>query len=178
MQKRSSTTGWLLYLLITVVIILIVLTMYQIDRQWNKLAAVQAAMSEQAKDIRELRTALSSGVVRQSGGAGATASVSPAFQRAEAMTQQADYAQGDWSVDAFGTNLKTLTPLVSTDAYASDVQSYVLEGLITRNPDTLEWEGLIAKSWQVSPDGLTITFQMRDDVTFSDGVALTADDVA
>lgn len=178
MQKRSSATGWLLYLLITVVIVLIVLTMYQIDRQWNKLAAVQAAMSEQAKDIRELRTALSSGVVRQSAGAGATASISPAFQRAQAMTQQADYAQGDWSVEAFGTNLKTLTPLVSTDAYASDVQSYVLEGLITRNPDTLEWEGLIAKSWQVSPDGLTITFQMRDDVTFSDGVALTADDVA
>ncbi len=56
-------------------------------------------------------------------------------------------------------------------------KAYVLESLITRNPDTLEWQGLIAKSWQVSPDGLTITFQMRDDVTFSDGKPLTADDV-
>lgn len=180
MQKRSSATGWFLYLLITVVIILIVLTMYQIDRQWNKLAEVQATMSEQAKDIRELRTALNSGVVHQSASAGteATSGISPAFQRAKAMTQQADYAQGDWSVDAFATNLKTLTPLVSTDAYASEVQGYVLESLITRNPDTLEWEGLIAKSWQISPDGLTITFQMRDDVMFSDGQPLTAEDVA
>lgn len=49
------------------------------------------------------------------------------------------------------------------------MQNYVLESLISRNPDTLEWEGLIAKAWQISPEGLTITFQLRDDVTFSDG---------
>ena len=80
-------------------------------------------------------------------------------------------------MDAFGTNLKTITPLVSTDAYASNVQSYVLESLITRNPDTLEWEGLIAKNWKVSEDGLVISFQLRDDVSFSDGEPLTAEDV-
>ena len=179
MQNRSSATSWVLTLLISFVIVLIVLTMYQIDRQWNKLSEVQAAMAEQAKDIRELRTALASGAVRQQASATTEASpaIATAFKRAQAMTQQPDYAQGDWSVDAFGTSLKTLTPLVSTDAYASEVQSYVQESLITRNPDTLEWEGLIAKGWQVSPDGLTITFQMRDDVTFSDGVPLTADDI-
>ncbi|SEA46623.1 peptide/nickel transport system substrate-binding protein [Thiothrix caldifontis] len=178
MQKRSSTSSWLLSLLIALVIVLLLLTMYQIDRQWLKLAEVQTTLAEQAKDIRELRTALASGTVRQqTGNASDNSGVSPAFQRAQAMTQQSDYAQGDWSVDAFGTNLKTLTPLVSSDAYASEVQNYVLESLVTRNPDTLEWEGLIAKSWQVSPDGLTITFQMRDDVTFSDGVPLTADDI-
>lgn len=178
MQKRSSTSSWLLSLLIALVIVLLLLTMYQIDRQWLKLAEVQTTLAEQAKDIRELRTALASGTVRQqTGNASDNSGVSPAFQRAQAMTQQPDYAQGDWSVDAFGTNLKTLTPLVSSDAYASEVQNYVLESLVTRNPDTLEWEGLIAKSWQVSPDGLMITFQMRDDVTFSDGVPLTADDL-
>jgi len=56
-------------------------------------------------------------------------------------------------VDAFGTNLK-LSRHGLHDAYASSVQSYVLESLITRNPDTLEWEGLIAKSWKVSDNGL------------------------
>ena len=179
MQKRSSATNGLLYVLITLVIVLMLLTMYQIDRQWLKLGEVQATMTEQAKDIRELRAALASGVVRQQNAdVGTESGISPAFQRAHAMTQQPDYAQGDWSVNAFATNLKTLTPLVSGDAYASEVQGYVLESLVTRNPDTLEWQGLIAKSWQVSPDGLTITFQMRDDVTFSDGVPLTADDIA
>lgn len=179
MQKRSSTGGWLLYGLLCLVIVLIVLSMYQIDRQWTKLAEVQTTLSEQARDLRELRTAMSSGAVRQQANAPAETAggVSAAFQRAQAMTQLPDYTAGDWSVNAFATNLKTLTPLVSTDAYASDVQNYVQESLITRNPDTLAWEGLIAKSWQVSDDGLTITFQLRDDVTFADGTPLTAEDI-
>ena len=79
---------------------------------------------------------------------------------------------------AFGTGLKTLTPLVSSDAYASEVQSYVIEPLISRDPDTLEWKGLLAERWTISPDGLTITFKLRRDVTFSDGQPFTAKDVA
>jgi peptide/nickel transport system substrate-binding protein len=54
------------------------------------------------------------------------------------------------------------------------VQGYVLESLLTRDPDTLEWQGLIARDWEISEDGLTITFRMRSDVTFSDGTPLTA----
>lgn len=181
MQKRLTAKDWILYALIAVLIALLLLVMYQIDRQWLRLTEMQTALQAQAKDMRDLRSAVSSGTLARSENA-ATATTTPAvaaaFNRAHAMTQQAGYAQGDWSVNAFGNNLKTLTPLVSTDAYASDVQSYVQESLITRNPDTLEWEGLIAKGWQVSADGLTITFQMRDDVTFSDGKPLTADDVA
>lgn len=181
MQKRLTAKDWILYALIAVLITLLLLVMYQIDRQWLRLTEMQTTLQAQAKDMRDLRSAVGSGTLARSENA-ATATTTPAvaaaFNRSHAMTQQAGYAQGDWSVNAFGNNLKTLTPLVSTDAYASDVQSYVQESLITRNPDTLEWEGLIAKSWQVSADGLTITFQMRDDVTFSDGKPLTADDVA
>ncbi len=35
----------------------------------------------------------------------------------------------------------------------------------------------LAKSWTVSPDGKTYTFNLRDDVTFCDGKKMTADDV-
>lgn len=35
----------------------------------------------------------------------------------------------------------------------------------------------IAKSWEISPDGLTYTFKLRDDVKFHDGKKLTAKDV-
>ena len=189
MQKRLEARDWVLYVLLSMAILLIVLLMYQVDRQWSKLAEMQTLIANQAKDMRDLRTSVTSTLNRAQTTAAAPAtsptqaassaagSVSPAFRRAQAMTQQADYAQGDWNVNVFGTNLKTITPLVSTDAYASDVQNYVLESLLTRDPDTLEWQGLIAKAWQISPDGLTITFQMRDDVTFSDGTPLTADDV-
>lgn len=174
-MKKFATQGWISYLLISIPIVLLLLVMYQIDRQWMRLSEMQVIMHEQAKDMSQLRKAVASGTIRS--WTADSAGVAPAFRRAKAMTELPDYAQGDWNVYAFGNNLKTITPLVSSDAYASDVQRYVLESLIARNPDSLEWEGLIAKSWQVSDDGLTITFQMRDDVTFSDGEPLTADDV-
>lgn len=179
MQKQLTTRDWILYSLLSLLILLLVLTMYQIDRQWLKLTEMQTAMSEQSKNMRELRSAVSSGSLQTVSAANSAAgeSIAPAFQRAYSATRLPDYAQGDWNVESFGTNLKTITPLVSSDAYAANVQSYVLESLITRNPDTLEWEGLIAKNWKVSDDGLEISFQMREDVNFSDGEPLTAEDV-
>jgi len=179
MQKQLTIRDWILYSLLSLLILLLLLVMYQIDRQWMKLTEMETAMSEQSQDMRELRSAIASGGVSTSSVSTSPASgeVAQAFKRAYAATRLSDYAPGDWSVDAFGTNLKTITPLVSTDAYASNVQSYVLESLLTRNPDTLEWEGLTAKSWKVSEDGLVISFQLRDDVSFSDGEPLTAEDV-
>jgi len=179
MKKQITTWDWLLFSLLITLILSILLVMYQIDRQWLKLTAMETTMSELAKDVRELRSTLGSGLVMTDSSAKDTASreVSLAFKRANDAAHLPDYAQGDWSVEAFGTNLKTITPLVSTDAYASNVQSYVLESLINRNPDTLNWEGLIAKSWSLSDDGLIIRFQLHEDVIFSDGISLTADDV-
>ncbi|WFP52202.1 peptide-binding protein [Methylomonas sp. EFPC3] len=177
MEKPFASRDWTLYGLVCLALVLIVLTMYQIDRQWVKLSEMQAALAEQAQAMRELRTLAASGALTGQTQTAQSGGIAPAFQRAYAATKLPDYATGDWSVEAFGTNLKTITPLVSTDAYASNVQSYVQESLITRNPDTLAWEGLIAKSWTVSEDGLTIAFELRDDVAFSDGQPLTADDV-
>jgi peptide/nickel transport system substrate-binding protein len=180
MQKQLTARDWILYSLLSLLILLLLLAMYQIDRQWLKLSEMETAMSEQSKDMRELRVAIASGAVSANSTTNSTAAngnVAPAFKRALAATRLPDYARGDWSVDSFSTNIKTITPLVSSDLYASNVQSNVLESLITRNPDTLEWEGLIAKSWKISDDGLVISFQMREDVSFSDGQPLTAEDV-
>ncbi|MFC6152290.1 ABC transporter substrate-binding protein [Nocardioides yefusunii] len=49
--------------------------------------------------------------------------------------------------------------------------------LLTRNAD-LSFGNDLATSYEVSKDGLTWTVALRDDVTFSDGEALTAADVA
>ena len=178
MQKSLTFRDWLVYSLLCITLLLLILTMYQIDRQWQKLSEMQTALQEQANALRELRSLMGSGILEpRVAGHSEKNHIAPSFQRAHAASQLPDYAQGDWSVEAFGTNIKTITPLVSADAYAANVQSYVLESLITRHPDTLAWEGLIARSWQISEDGLTIRFQLRDDVRFSDGKPLTADDV-
>ncbi len=179
MQNQSTSRSWIIYALLSLLILLLMLTMYQIDRQWLKLTEMTTAMSEQSNDMRQLRGAISSGTLAKASAANTSSSkaIAPAFNRAQQASVQPDYAPGDWSVDAFFNNIKTITPLISTDLYAAIVQNYVLEPLIFRNPYTLEWEGLIAKNWQVSDDGLQVSFHIRDDVTFSDGVPLTAEDV-
>ncbi len=90
-----------------------------------------------------------------------------------------DFAEGDWFVDAFGVSVGKLTPLVSSDVYASVISQYVLQSLAQRDPKTLEWYPQIAKSWTIEKegDGLAITFELRSDVRFADGKPLTADDV-
>jgi peptide/nickel transport system substrate-binding protein len=187
-MERHFTVKDLVFLSgLLLVLITLVLTMYMIDRQWLKLSELETRMREQASDLRGLRDGvkalgqrLDQGV-SLSGQGGSTAratDVPEAFRRAQAATFEPDFGAGDWLVQAFGTGLKTITPLVSTDAYASEVQGYVQESLLTRNPETLDWEGLLAKDWDVSDDGLTYVFHLRPGLTFSDGEPLTAEDVA
>ena len=52
----------------------------------------------------------------------------------------------------------------------------IFDTLVSRGPDG-EYYGVVAKSWEVSEDNLTWTFKIRDDVTYHDGTALTAETV-
>lgn len=71
----------------------------------------------------------------------------------------------------------TLNPLSSSDAYASRVQAYILEGLLERDIETYDWKPALATSWKVSPDGLKFEFTLRDGVKWHDGKDLTVEDV-
>ena len=52
----------------------------------------------------------------------------------------------------------------------------VYQGLVARTPEQ-EIVPALASEWQVSPDGLTYTFTVREGVAFQDGQALTPQDV-
>ncbi|MCX4188957.1 peptide-binding protein [Methylophaga sp. OBS3] len=185
-QSGISRLGF--WLGITLVVIMLILVMVQIDRQWTRMDDMRRVMDEQAKDIRSSRTVLRELEQALRNGQFNSGNVSAsqlgaeikgdAFDRARRALENDDFAQGDWLRLAFASGLKTLTPLVSADAYSSDVQNYVLETLLIRDPDTLEWSGLLANDWQVSEDGLTITFTLKRGINFSDGEPLTAKDVA
>ena len=71
----------------------------------------------------------------------------------------------------------TLNPLSSTDAYSSSVQSYIIEGLADRNADTYEWQPVLATEWEVSKDGMSYTFTIREGVKWHDGKPLTVEDI-
>ena len=72
---------------------------------------------------------------------------------------------------------ENLHPIRSTDYYAAVVQSYILESLLQRDPDTYQWKPLLAKKWTISPNGKTFTFEIFDHLKWSDGQALTVDDI-
>jgi len=71
----------------------------------------------------------------------------------------------------------TLNALASSDGYASEVQSYIMESLLTRNSDTMEWEPGLAKEWTIAKDGKSFEFTLRDGVKWHDGKPLTIEDV-
>ncbi|MEM1342666.1 MAG: ABC transporter substrate-binding protein, partial [Pseudomonadota bacterium] len=56
------------------------------------------------------------------------------------------------------------------------VYANVFEGLTRFGPDGAVLPGL-AESWQISEDGLSYTFMLRQGVSFHDGEAMTAEDV-
>ena len=186
MQRRLNGRDILYFGGLGAILLTLILAMYMIDRQWEKMARMEQLMREQANDLREIGMQVRNLDARIEQGVSLSTQadqasdngIPPAFERAYQASRQADYAAGDWLVQAFGVNLKSLTPFISEDAYASEVQGFILESLLIRNPETLAWEGLLAKSWQVSEDGLTFVFKLRDGLNFSDGVPLTAEDVA
>lgn len=180
----SRHFGWIVTLVVLGILLLLV--MVQVDRQWQRMAAMQNMMSEQSRDLRALRRSLQSLESDLASGrfttgegerAARVADVPSAFERAADAAAREDYAEGDWLVQAFGTGLATITPYVSSDAYAAEVQNYVLESLVQRHPETLEWQGLLAASWDFDDSGQVLTFHLRPGLQFSDGEPLTAEDV-
>ncbi|ASK79522.1 oligopeptide ABC transporter substrate-binding protein OppA [Paraphotobacterium marinum] len=68
----------------------------------------------------------------------------------------------------------SLDPTLIEDTYGARVAIDCFEGLITINDNGEPSEG-VAKKWEMSKDGLTYTFYLRDDAKWSDGSPVTAD---
>lgn len=130
-----------------------------------------------------------------------------AFPRLVEAAELPGFARGDWMIDAFASAPGSVTPLVYKDLYGRRVQGYVLEALLAIDPVTLEHVPVVAESWTVddntetwqawlderlaagierdaalrendAPPAMSITFQLRPGVVFSDGHPLTTEDVA
>jgi oligopeptide transport system substrate-binding protein len=52
----------------------------------------------------------------------------------------------------------------------------LFEGLLAEDPKDCHPVPGLAKSWEISPDSLVYTFHLRDNIKWSDGVPITADD--
>src|SRR5580704_4074386 len=73
---------------------------------------------------------------------------------------------------------KTFNPLLVEDEPSETIR-YLTAGVLVRlNRYTQELEGELASKWKVTENGRRIDFDLRPNVSFSDGTPFTCEDVA
>lgn len=89
---------------------------------------------------------------------------------------QSTAQRGGRVVAGVGEPLVALSPILGFEFVSASIWSKMYLPLLRENPDTGELEGLLAQSFTLSPDRLTVTFKLRDGLVWSDGVAFTGED--
>ena len=72
----------------------------------------------------------------------------------------------------------SFNPFLGIEAESFEMWALMYDQLITYSPEDMSPQPGLASDWETSDDGLTWTFTIRDDVTWSDGEKFTANDVA
>ncbi len=102
-----------------------------------------------------------------------------------AAAQTVPSSKSAWSVGKYGGQLvlattsdpRSFNDILAKETSTSLVTDLIFEGLTTTNVFTTKVEPNLAKSWDVSEDGLSWTFHLREDARWNDGRPFTADDV-
>ena len=157
MNGRGGVVTFFIFLFLSVVILLQILSMVQSDRLYEGLNRLDEIF-EGAAPMR---------------GAKGEPNV-PA-----GMDEEYPGDEGDWLVWAFRVEPKTLNQIsADRDIYSLWITTpYIFEPLLDYDYDEIKLVPWLAESYEVSSDGLEITFRLRDNIYFSDGVPVTADDV-
>jgi len=153
MSHRANATGLFLFVLLALVIFLQILSMIQSDRLYIALNKIEAVIEGTAS-----RTTTDTEV-----------DLPPHYPGDE----------GDWLIWAFRVEPKTLSQInTDNDIYSRWITVLnIFEPLMVYDFDDVALRPHLAESYEISDDGLEITFRLRNDVHFSDGVPITADDV-
>ena len=94
------------------------------------------------------------------------------------VTEKTQGQHGGTLVTALLGDPKTFNTIIAQETSSTDItDGFIFEGLVTRNGVTTEIEPELAKDWDISEDGTTYTFHLREGVKWSDGKEFTADDV-
>jgi len=88
-----------------------------------------------------------------------------------------DHASTQTLYESTVSDPRTFNPILVTDNVSGRAVGDLFEGLVRINPVTTLPEPGLAQSWEVGDGGKTLTFHLRRDVKWSDGVPFTARDV-
>lgn len=74
-----------------------------------------------------------------------------------------------------GAEPQDLDPQTITGVPEHNILQGLFEGLVTEDPKDLHPVPGLADRWEISPDGLVYTFHLRENLRWSDGTPITAD---
>jgi len=89
---------------------------------------------------------------------------------------ESDPQHGGTIVIGISNDVESLNPLYGESATARDITHLLLLGLADLDENS-NFKPELASSWEYSQDNLKLTYKLRKDIHWSDGVAITADDV-
>ena len=159
MNSRSGLVTFFLFLLLLFIILFQVLSMVQADRLYERLDQLMDRWSNATP-----------------------------VERYGEKTDSADLPgdkypgdEGDWLIWNLPGEIRTLNLLNvdSTLGTRNIVSSTIIESLFEQDLDTdkVKLKPKLAEKMDISENGLEITIALKDDIYFSDGVPVTADDV-
>ncbi|ABE57576.1 ABC transporter substrate-binding protein [Chromohalobacter israelensis] len=94
----------------------------------------------------------------------------------QALAQQTPQEGGDIVV-TYQNDVATLDPAIGYDWQNWSMIKSLFDGLIDYEPGTTELKTDLAKDYEISDNGLTYTFHLREGVTFHNGREMVASDV-
>lgn len=97
--------------------------------------------------------------------------VTPVFGQEESPSN----AGGEFVI-SFLQSATQLNPIYSYTSSEAQIYSGIYEGLVGYHPLTMEPVPAVARDWEVSSDGRTYTFYLREDARYSNGDPVTASD--
>ena len=95
----------------------------------------------------------------------------------QTATDDADSRSGGVLVFARSGDSVGLDPARETDGESFYGSTQIFDTLVEFVPGTTEVRPALAESWDISDDGLTFVFHLRDGVTFHDGTPFNAEAV-
>src|SRR2546421_2319909 len=133
MENRFGLKDLLMVVLMAGVIGVVLLAMWQYDRQFVVMQRMEVALSRQADNLAELNRTLTRGGFSRGD---ATTQMSDSFDTpkgnpfymVEEAKKKPDFARGDWLVENYGVKFARIAPLGTMgDLYGMYVRSRVVE---------------------------------------------------
>lgn len=192
MQNRFGLKDFVTLVLLLIIGVSVWLSMKQRDREWNEVQAVQTKLGDLERQLSRIEAGLEGGIAvapARSDPAAVETREAPWARPGEPILWQEpwDYATdprsqsgftiGGVFTECFEAQPAKLTPFIQTDVYGTRILDLVSECLGSYDPETLALRGLLADAWQVDPAGLWLRVHINPRARFSDGVAVSAEDV-